>query len=306
MMKKQDELFRIVEYSADAAERIGYSNYSYWRSVWHNFLKKKSAVFMAIVFIVLVVFTFIALAIGKYQYTELMSDREKTFLGPCAEYWFGTDNLGRDYWCQVWYAAQVSIKLALVVAIGEAIVGVAIGCLWGYVRWLDRPLTELYNVINNIPTVIYMTLVALIVGQGFGIMATAMIAIGWLVMARNVRNLVLMYRDREYNLASRCLGTPVWRVLVKNIFPYLISVIILRLALSIPGTIALESTLSYLGLGLGAATPSLGLLLRNARNFFLDYPYLLIEPAVIVSLITVTFYLVGNAVSDAADPRNHV
>ena len=302
----QDELFRVVEYSADAAERIGYSNYSYWRSVWHNFLKKKSAVFMAIVFIVLVVFTFIALAIGKYQYTELMSDREKTFLGPCAEYWFGTDNLGRDYWCQVWYAAQVSIKLALVVAIGEAVVGVAIGCLWGYVRWLDRPLTELYNVINNIPTVIYMTLVALIVGQGFGIMATAMIAIGWLVMARNVRNLVLMYRDREYNLASRCLGTPVRRVLVKNIFPYLISVIILRLALSIPGTIALESTLSYLGLGLGAATPSLGLLLRNARNFFLDYPYLLIEPAVIVSLITVTFYLVGNAVSDAADPRNHV
>ncbi len=302
----QDELFRVVEYSADAAERIGYSNYSYWRSVWQNFLKKKSAVFMAIVFIVLVIFTFIALAIGKYQYTELLSDREKTFLGPCAEYWFGTDNLGRDYWCQVWYAAQVSIKLALVVAIGEAIVGVAIGCLWGYVRWLDRPLTELYNVINNIPTVIYMTLVALIVGQGFGIMATAMIAIGWLVMARNVRNLVLMYRDREYNLASRCLGTPVWRVLVKNIFPYLISVIILRLALSIPGTIALESTLSYLGLGLGAATPSLGLLLRNARNFFLDYPYLLIEPAVIVSLITVTFYLVGNAVSDAADPRNHV
>ena len=302
----QDELFRVVEYSADAAERIGYSNYSYWRSVWHNFLKKKSAVFMAIVFIVLVVFTFIALAIGKYQYTELMSDREKTFLGPCAEYWFGTDNLGRDYWCQVWYAAQVSIKLALVVAVGEAIVGVAIGCLWGYVRWLDRPLTELYNVINNIPTVIYMTLVALIVGQGFGIMATAMIAIGWLVMARNVRNLVLMYRDREYNLASRCLGTPVWRVLVKNIFPYLVSVIILRLALSIPATIALESTLSYLGLGLDINTPSLGLLLRNAREYFLKYPYLLIFPAVIVSLITVTFYLVGNAFSDAADPRNHV
>ena len=192
------------------------------------------------------------------------------------------------------------------VAIGEAIIGVAIGCLWGYVRWLDRPLTELYNVINNIPTIIYMMLVALMVGQGFGIMATAMIATGWLIMARNVRNLVLMYRDREYNLASRCLGTPVWRVLVKNIFPYLISVVILRLALSIPGTIALESTLSYLGLGMGVETPSLGLLLRNARNFFLDYPHLLIFPAVIVSMITISFYLMGNAVSDAADPRNHV
>lgn len=303
---KQDELFRVVEYSADAAERIGYSNYSYWRSVWQNFLKNKPAVIMGAVFIFLVIFSFIALAIGKYQYSELLSDQNQSFLGPSAEYWFGTDNLGRDYWCQVWYAAQVSIKLSLVVAIGEAIIGVAIGCLWGYVRWLDRPLTELYNVINNIPTIIYMMLVALMVGQGFGIMATAMIATGWLIMARNVRNLVLMYRDREYNLASRCLGTPVWRVLVKNIFPYLISVVILRLALSIPGTIALESTLSYLGLGMGVETPSLGLLLRNARNFFLDYPHLLIFPAVIVSMITISFYLMGNAVSDAADPRNHV
>ena len=106
--------------------------------------------------------------------------------------------------------------------------------------------------------------------------------------------------------ASRCLGTPVWRVLTKNIFPYLISIIILRLALSIPATIALESTLSYLGLGLGIENPSLGILLRNARNYFLDRPYLLIFPAVIVSLITITFYLVGNAFSDAADPRNHV
>ena len=303
---KQDELFRVVEYSADAAERIGYSNYSYWRSVWQNFLKNKPAVIMGTVFIFLVIFSFIALAIGKYQYSELLSDQNQSFLGPTAEYWFGTDNLGRDYWCQVWYAAQVSIKLSLVVAIGEAIIGVAIGCLWGYVRWLDRPLTELYNVINNIPTIIYMMLVALMVGQGFGIMATAMIATGWLIMARNVRNLVLMYRDREYNLASRCLGTPVWRVLVKNIFPYLISVVILRLALSIPGTIALESTLSYLGLGMGVETPSLGLLLRNARNYFLDYPHLLIFPAVIVSMITISFYLMGNAVSDAADPRNHV
>ena len=93
---------------------------------------------------------------------------------------------------------------------------------------------------------------------------------------------------------------------LRTVFPYLISVVILRLALSIPQTIALESTLSYLGLGLDVNTPSLGILLRNARNYFLQYPYLLVFPAVIVSLITITFYLVGNAFSDAADPRNHV
>ena len=306
MQKNKDDLFRFVEYSAEAAERTGYSDYSYWKSVFQNFFKKKSAVVMSCIFFGLVIFSFIALAIGKYDYAELLTDSALAFETPNGEFWFGTDNLGRDYWCQVWYAAQTSIKLALIVALGECFVGVTIGCVWGYVRQLDRFFTEVYNIINNIPTIIYMTLIALLIGQSFTVMAISLICFGWLPMARNVRNLVLMYRDREYNLASRCLGTPVWRVLVKNILPYLVSIIILRLALSIPSTIALESTLSYLGLGLGIDTPSLGVLLRNARNYFLDYPYLLIFPAVIVSLITVTFYLVGNAFSDAADPRNHV
>lgn len=120
-----------------------------------------------------------------------------------------------------------------------------------------------------------------------------------------VRNLVMIYRDREFNLASRTLGTPIYRILIKNLLPQLVSVIILRLALSIPGTINMETTLSYLGLGLDINTPSLGILLRNARSYFLDYPYLLVFPAVIVSLITITFYLIGNAFSDASDPRNH-
>lgn len=306
MQDNKDDLFKFVEYSPEAAERTGYSDYSYWKSVFQNFFKKKSAVVMSAIFFGLVIFSFIALAIGKYDYQTLLTDSSLAFKKPDGEFWFGTDNLGRDYWCQVWYAAQTSIKLALLVALGECVLGVVIGCLWGYVRQLDRPLTELYNIINNIPTIIYMTLISLMVGQSFTIMAVSLICFGWLTMARNVRNLVLMYRDREYNLASRCLGTPIWRVLSKNIFPYLISIVILRLALSIPSTIALESTLSYLGLGLDINTPSLGILLRNARNYFLDYPYLLVFPAVIVSLITITFYLVGNAFSDAADPRNHV
>lgn len=305
-LENEDELFTFVEYSPEAAEMIGYSDYSYWKSVFQNFLKKKSAVVLSIIFFGLVIFSFIALAIGKYNYAELVTDSTKAFISPNSEYWFGTDNIGRDYWCQVWYASQTSIKLALIVAIGECALGITIGCLWGYVRKLDRFFTELYNIIHNVPTILYMTLIALLIGQSFTIMAVSLICFGWLVMARNVRNLVLMYRDREFNLASRTLGTPIHRILVKNILPQLISVIILRLALSIPGTIGMESTLSYLGLGLDINTPSLGILLRNARSYFLDYPYLLVFPAVIVSLITVTFYLIGNAFSDASDPRNHV
>ena len=137
MNNNKDELFRFVEYSPEAAERTGYSNYSYWGSVFRNFLKKKSAVVMAIVFIALVLFSFVALLIGNYDYATLMTNNQMAFTSPNGHYWFGTDNLGRDYWCQVWYAAQTSIKLALLVACGECFVGITIGCIWGYVRQAD-------------------------------------------------------------------------------------------------------------------------------------------------------------------------
>ena len=304
--KKDDELFYVVEYSPEEAERIGYSNYSYWGSVFKTFMKNKVAVLFLFLFIALVIFSFIALAVGKYDYKELIPYSSTSFQSPNSEFWFGTDNLGQDYWCQVWYATQVSIRLALIVAVGECIVGVIFGLIWGYVRKLDRLFTEIYNLLDSVPYIIYMTLIALMVGQSFTIMAVSMIFIGWFQTARRVRNMVFMYRDREYNLASRCLGTPLWRVLTKNILPYLVSVIILRMAQSIPATINLESTLSYLGLGLGIDTPSLGLLLSKVRGFFLDYPYLLIFPASIVSIISIAFYIMGNAFSDASDPRNHV
>jgi oligopeptide transport system permease protein len=304
--KTEQELFSLVEYKPEEAERSGYSEYSYWGAVWKSFIKKKSAVFFSCVFIALFIFSFVALAIGKYQWQTIVPDNTKMFTKPNSEYWFGTDNLGRDYWCQVWYSTQTSIKLSGLVGLGEALLGIVIGCVWGYIRKIDRFMTELYNILTNVPTIIYMTLIALMIGQSFWIMAFALIAFGWMGMARQVRNLVIMYRDREYNLASRCLGTKLGTMLTKNIIPYLVSVIILRVALSIPRTIAAETTLSYLGLGLDINTPSLGILLRNARSYFMDFPYLLVFPAAIVSIITVTFYLVGNAFSDACDPRNHV
>ena len=115
---KESELFSFVEYRPSEAERIGYSEYSYWKSVFRNFFKNKAAVVMMIVFFMIFIFSFIALRIGKYDYQSLRSDTNLCFILPNSEYWFGTDNLGRDYWCQVWFATQTSIKLAAIVAAG--------------------------------------------------------------------------------------------------------------------------------------------------------------------------------------------
>ena len=301
----ESQLFSFAEYNAQDAEKIGYSNYSYWKSVWANFLKKKPAVIMSVVFILLFIFTFVALAIGKYDIYMAPDPLGKMYIKPNSEFWFGTNAIGQDYWAQVWYATRASILLAVLVSIGQITLGVIIGLIWGYVRKLDRFFTELYNLIDNVPTIIYMTLIALMVGKTMVTMGIAMVGFGWLATARNVRNLVFMYRDREYNLASRCLGTRLGRILYRNIFPYLVSVIILRLALAIPATIAYETTLTYLGL-MDIMMPSLGNLLSAARAVFPRAAYTLWFPAAIVSVITITFYLVGNAFSDACDPRNHV
>ena len=139
-------------------------------------------------------------------------------------------------------------------------------------------------------------------------MVLAMCMTGWIQMARFVRNQIVILRDRDYNLASRCLGTSTWRILFKNLLPYLVSVIMLRVALAIPAAIGNEVFITYIGLGLPLEIPSLGNLLNEGRLLMTAPPlrYQLIFPTVVLAVITISFYIIGNAFADAADPKNHV
>jgi ABC-type dipeptide/oligopeptide/nickel transport systems, permease components len=130
---------------------------------------------------------------------------------------------------------------------------------------------------------------------------------GWIGMSKYIRNQILIYRDREYNLASRCLGTPGLRIILKNILPQLVSVIMLQTALAIPDAISSEVFLTYIGLGLPISLPSLGNLINEGRKVMLvpSQRYQLIFPVIVVGAITISFYALGNAFADASDPRNH-
>jgi len=127
-------------------------------------------------------------------------------------------------------------------------------------------------------------------------------------MARFIRNQIVILRDREYNLASKCLGTPDYRIIVKNLLPYLISVIMLRMSLAIPFAIGAEVFLTYIGLGLPISEPTLGNLINEGRVLMMspDLRYQLIFPSIVLSVITIAFYIIGNSFADAADPKNHV
>lgn len=308
-----DARFEFAAYDADAGERGGYSNYSYWRSTLNVFLKNKTAVFLLFTLGGLLLFTFIQPLIpGQKNPLEIFIDPATGIQyrnqRPSAEFWFGTNSIGQDLWARIWSGTRTSLLIGLLVGIVEMVIGIAYGALWGYARKLDRAMTEIYNVLNNIPTTIVLMLLAYILKPSFWTMVIAMCATGWIALARFVRNQIVIIRDREYNLASRCLGTPAGRIVQRNILPYLVSVIMLKTALSIPGTIGWEVFLTYIGLGLPLSIPSLGNLVNEGRLIMMapELRYQLIFPTIVVSIITISFYILGNAFSDASDPRNHV
>lgn len=220
---------------------------------------------------------------------------------------FGTNNIGQDLWARVWSGTRTSLWIGFVVAFFEAFIGIIVGVIWGYVRKVDRLITEIYNVLDNIPTTIILILVSYIMRPGIRTLIFAMSLTRWLGMARFIRNQIVIIRDRDYNLASRCLGTGSARIMVRNLLPYLVSVIMLRMSLAIPGAIGSEVFITYIGLGLPVDVPSLGNLINEGRKLIssASLRYQLFFPAIVLSVITISFYIIGNSFADAADPKNH-
>lgn len=311
-------LFDFAEYDESKSELSGYSNYSFWRSTFQVFMKNKVAVILSILIVFVVLFTVIQ------PYLPNQKSPTQIYINPDTglqyrnvqpndelineKFIFGTNSIGQDLWSRLWSGTRTSLFIGVAVGIFEAIVGITIGALWGYVRKLDSIITEIYNVWDNIPSTVVLIILTYIMKPSVSTIIFAMCMTGWLQMARFVRNLIVIIRDREYNLASRCLGTPTSRIITKNLLPYLVSVIMLRMALAIPAAIGSEVFLSYIGMGLPVDIPSLGNLITEGRSLMMDpnQRYQLFFPAAVISVVTISFYVIGNVFADSADPRNHV
>lgn len=306
-------LFRLHPFEEKNAESIAYSNYSYWRSTWHAFIKHKIAVVLLILIGVMLLFTAVQPFLPGQRDPNMININAGTGyqdlnVRPNSSYLFGTNSIGQDLWSRIWSGTRTSLLIGILVGVLNCSIGILVGALWGYVRKLDFIITELYNIINNIPTTILLILLTYIMRPSIRTMVLAMCCTGWLGTARYIRNQIIIIRDREYNLASRCLGTSTQKIIVKNLLPYLISVIMMQLALSIPSTISWEVFLTYIGLGLPLETPSLGNLVNEGRVLMQSpaLSYQLWFPAAVLSFITISFYVLGNVFADSADPRNHV
>jgi oligopeptide transport system permease protein len=300
------ELFRPAAFDAEAAERSGFAHYSYWGSTLRTFLKNPVSIALMAVIVVFVTMSFLYPVFSSVDPNQVDLDSANWNLTASSAHLFGTDGLGRDIWARAWYGTRTSVLLGILIALFDVGIGMISGALWGYVWRIDRFMTELYNVLNNIPQTVILILFTYILRPGFWTIVIALCATGWIGIARFVRNKVLTIRDAEYNVASRCLGTPLWRMITRNVLPYLVSVLIMEAALTIPYSIGAEVYLGFINLGLPIETVSLGNLVNLGLNTFMLYPGQLAWPTAVVAAITISFYIVGNRFSDASDPRNHV
>ncbi len=310
----EDELFTPAGFRAEEAEATASSNYSYWGSTLRSFLKNKFAVALLVALVAVVAFAFLQPHLpGQIDPNYCRVDPETGIqyrnVAPGVDgFVWGSNSIGQDLWARIWAGTRTSLIIAFFVAMIEAVVGITVGVLWGYVRQLDFFFTELYNICDNIPSTIILILISYVASPSVPTLILGMSLTGWIAMARFIRNQILIIRDRDYNVASRCIGTPTFRIVLRNLLPYLVSVIMLRMALTVPAAIGSEVFVTYIGLGLSVETPSLGNLINDGRQVMMQagLRYQLLYPTIILSFVTIAFYLIGNAFSDAADPKNHM
>ena len=299
--------FQFVKRDDFASETIDAPAYSYWRSVMRQFLKKKSTTIMLGILIAIVLMSFIYPMFSNFDFNDVskVNDFSMRYIKPNAEHWFGTDSNGKSLFDGVWFGARNSILISIIATLINLIIGIIIGAIWGISKAVDRVMMEVYNIISNIPALLIVIVLTYSIGAGFWNLIFAMTITGWVGIAYTIRIQIMRYRDLEYNLASRTLGTPTLKIVTKNIMPQLVSVIVTTTSQMLPSFISYEAFLSFFGLGLPVTVPSLGRLISDYSQNVTTNAYLFWIPLTTLILVSLTFFVVGQNLADASDPRTH-
>ena len=310
-----EELFAHYDISQIETEKITAPRYSYWKSVARVFFKNKLNIIMLALLGFIVLFAYLYPAIIQYEYvynTDPLSHHLSPgaafeyFNGFSLKWIFGTGAGGESTFDAVWYGSSISISLAFMCALINLTIGVIIGAIWGFSKKVDIIMNEVYNILGNVPYVLFISVMVLVMSASFWTMVFALTITGWLGIAYFIRTQVIIIRDREYNLASRCLGTNIFRIAQRNILPFMTSVIVTLAATEIPSYISYEVFLSYIGMGL--SDRSLGKLIEEAQSSMLTpgWQWEFWAPVAVASIITIVLYVVGQNLGDASDPRTHM
>jgi oligopeptide transport system permease protein len=302
MAELSREKFQVIGCENANSDEILRPNMTYWQDAWRRLKQNKVAMTSLVLLIIIALMT----AFGPYLVPFKHSDTNSKIINqlPNAVHWFGTDNLGRDVFARVWIGGRVSILIGIIGAIIDTVVGVTYGGVSGYFGGIvDDIMMRIVEILVSIPYLITVILISLILGKGIVPLIIAMTITGWVGMARMIRGQVLQIKEQEYVLAAHALGASPSRIIVRHLLPNTIGIMIVNITLDVPSFIFGEAFLSYIGLGIQSPNTSLGALSSAAQQNLFFYPYQLFFPSLLISLIMLSFNLLGDGLRDALDPK---
>jgi oligopeptide transport system permease protein len=297
------DLFEPVKTSIRDAEELSGPPVGFWSDAWRR-LKRNRIALVAGGIILLV---FILAVVGPWltPYTPFAQDLERQYREPSLSgFWFGTDEFGRSMFDRVWVGTRVSLYIAFLATALDIVIGMSYGAISAYYGGgVDNVMQRIIEVLVGIPNLVVIILMMLILEPGIIAITLALSITGWTSSARLIRGQVLRLKEQEFFLASRSLGAGTFRLIAKHLIPNVFYIVIITLMFTVPSAVFFEAFLSFIGLGIQPPNASLGALINDGADQMRFYPYLLIFPAIVLALITISFRLLGDGLRDALDPR---
>jgi len=269
---------------------------------WRRFAANKAAVTGGIVLgIIILAAIFAPLFTKSSPDAQLYLTQSLAF--PSAEFWFGVDDLGRDFFTRIVYGARVSLLIGFAAATCSLLIGIPIGAIAGYfggrIDWFIMRVIEIFSVV---PPLLAAMLLGALAGGGFVTIIVVASLFGWFGVCLLVRAQVKSFREKEFVRAAQALGASPWYILRRHVIPNSLSPIIVGFVLSVPGAMMLEASLSFLGIGVAPPTPSWGQMINVGINFMFFYWHMAVFPTAALAITVLATTLFGDGLRDALDP----
>jgi oligopeptide transport system permease protein len=293
--------FDPVPKDIDQSQSILRPSMSYWQDAWRRLKKNK----LAIVCMWILAFMIVISVVGPILYPHYREQNlEKTLQSPSNQYWFGSDELGRDQFSRVLRGGRVSLFIGITVSFITLIIGILYGGISGFFGgWIDDLMMRTIDIIITIPDMVILILLLVIFQPGIGTLILALSLTGWAGMARLVRGQVLQIKEADFVLVAKVLGASPWRIITKHLLPNTLGIIIVRVTMMIPAVIFEEAFLSFIGLGVRVPEASWGNLAQGGTVYFPNHMYLFWIPAAVICVTMLAFNLFGDGLRDALDPK---
>ena len=273
-----------------------------WKEAWRTFKKNKSAM----VGFGIVIFFIILAIVGPYIAPQGIDDQNLSIRlqAPSSDFWFGTDDLGRDVLSRILHGAQLSLTVGLTAVLMSAVVGSFLGIIAGYYgRWIDTIISRVFDIMLAFPSILLAIAIVSILGPSLRNALIAIAIINIPNFGRLIRSRVLSIKEEEYIHAAKAIGMKNSRILWRHILPNSMTPIIVQGTLAIATAIIEAAALGFLGLGAEQSTPEWGKMLADSRMFLLNAPWAMIFPGLAIMLTVIGFNLLGDGLRDALDPR---